>query len=138
VAPNLEQDFYLSVFVGSNLPEAENEGISASFKGMYLGPKTNALKSISTQFPELGIEVSDCKELSWIESVLYFSGLKPTRIHDIDNLRDRYHSDKNYFKGKSDYIRSPILKVSIRGACRVLEQERKGYVILDPYGGKMA
>ncbi|KAH9321919.1 hypothetical protein KI387_016558 [Taxus chinensis] len=138
VAPNLEREFYLSAFVGANLPEAPNQGISATFKGMYLGPKTALLKSITSVFPDLGIESHDCEEVTWIQSVLFFSGLAPAQIHDKNNLRDRYLWDKNYFFAKSDYVREPIPESAIVGVCKILQQEPRGYIIMDPYGGKMA
>lgn len=138
VAPNLEDDFYLSVFVGASLPEAPNQGISATFKGMYLGPKTEMLKSLSAQFPTLGIADEDCKQMSWINSMLFFSGLASERLDDVNSLRDRYLGDKNYFYAKSDYVRKPIPKFAIQAACRILEEEPQGYVIMDPYGAKMA
>ncbi|PON63540.1 hypothetical protein PanWU01x14_130140, partial [Parasponia andersonii] len=43
VAPNLKDDFYLPCFVGVGLPEASSIGMSATFKGLYLEPNTNAL-----------------------------------------------------------------------------------------------
>ncbi|XP_057819373.2 berberine bridge enzyme-like D-2 [Cryptomeria japonica] len=138
VAPNLDTNFYLSVFVGANLSGAPNQGISAKFLGMFLGPKQDMLNAITSKFPGLGIKPQDCQEVTWIQSILYFSGIETSKIHDKENLRDRYLSDKNYFFAKSDYVRNIIPRSGILGACRILEQEPKGYIIMDPYGGKMA
>ncbi|ERN08152.1 reticuline oxidase [Amborella trichopoda] len=136
VGPKLEDDFYLSVFVGAGLPQARKEGISATFKGMYLGNVTYALYLINGVFPELEIEYDECLEMSWIESIVFFSGLKEGST--FENLKDRFLHDKNYFKAKSDYVRTPIPKIGLEKVLRILEEEPKGYVILDPYGGKMA
>ncbi|XP_058085596.1 berberine bridge enzyme-like D-1 [Magnolia sinica] len=135
VAPGLEDEFYLSVFVGTDLPEVQTVGISATFKGFYLGPKTGMLSSINRVFPELEIGEEDCMEMSWIESVVYFSGLK--NGSSVDQLKDRVLHDKGFFKAKSDYIRVPISVKGIYGLIDILEMEPKGYVILDPYGGMM-
>ncbi|KAK6146199.1 hypothetical protein DH2020_020068 [Rehmannia glutinosa] len=135
VSPNLDDEFYLSVFVGAGLPEAKKIGISATFKGFYLGPKKEAVEILSNVFPELGILEGDCKEMSWIESILYFSGLK--NGSSIFSLRDRFLQNKNYFKAKSDYVRALIPRSGISTAIEILEKEPKGYVILDPYGGAM-
>ncbi|KAF6156757.1 hypothetical protein GIB67_033226 [Kingdonia uniflora] len=136
VGPHLEGEFYLSVFVGAGLPEAKTKGsISATFKGFYLGPKKEAILILSQVFPELGVVVEDCTDMSWIESILYFSGLE--KGSSISNLKDRYFHDKGYFKAKSDYVKSPIPMRGIRVALDILEKEPKGYVILDPYGGFM-
>jgi FAD/FMN-containing dehydrogenase len=59
VAPYLEDDFYLSCFVGATLPEAVSTGISATFKGFYLGPRSKALYILNQVFPELGIVQED-------------------------------------------------------------------------------
>lgn len=135
VAPNLVDDFYMSCFVGAGMPETSAIGISATFKGFYLGPRHEAVSIINQNFPELGISVEDCVEMSWIESILFFSGLaNGSSIHDLKN---RYLLDKNYFKAKSDYVRSPISISGILIALDLLDLEPKGYVVLDPYGGAM-
>lgn len=135
VAPNLENDYYLSCFVGAGLPEAKTAGLSATFKGFYLGPKDNARSVINQVFPELGIKEEDCKEMTWIESVVFFSGLTNGAI--VSDLKNRYMQEKEYFKAKSDFVKSPIPLVGIETALNILEKEPKGYVILDPYGGMM-
>ncbi|XP_059633319.1 berberine bridge enzyme-like D-2 [Cornus florida] len=147
VAPNLHHGFYLSVFVGANLPETNKTiAISATFKGFYLGPRSKAVSILNRVFPELGIKEEDCKEMSWIESILFFSGLllpadvdhdSSTTTTGIDLLKDRYLHDKGYFKAKSDYVRVPISISGIRVALDILDEEPKGYVIWDPYGGVM-
>ncbi|KAK3427985.1 hypothetical protein EUGRSUZ_F04104 [Eucalyptus grandis] len=109
-------------------------GISATFKGFFLGPRTEAVSLLNRKFPELGIEEEDCKEMSWIESILFFSGLGDGST--ILDLKNRF-IDYKYYKAKSDYVRSPISLSGILEALDILEAEPKGYVILDPYGGIM-
>lgn len=136
VGPKLPGDFYLSLFVGAGLPEAtKNIGVSATFKGFYLGPKAKAASIMKRVFPELPILEEDCEEMSWIESVLYFSGLE--NGSSIDNLKDRKLHDKHYFKGKSDYVKEVISVEDILVILNILSEEPKGYLILDPYGGIM-
>ncbi|OVA19939.1 FAD linked oxidase [Macleaya cordata] len=136
VGPEFEDEFYLSVFVGANLPEVQNVGISATFKGFYLGSKTDAISILDRVFPELGIVEEDCKQMSWIESILYFSGLNNGST--VSDLKNRYLDDKGYFKAKSDYVKVPISLRGLKTALTILEKEPKGYVILDPYGGIMS
>ncbi|OWM72615.1 reticuline oxidase-like [Punica granatum] len=136
VAPSLGDDFYLSVFVGANLHEArEAPQISATFKGFFLGPRRRAVSIMNRAFPELGLTEEDCHEMSWIESILFFSGLGDGS--SVSDLKSRFSKDKLYFKAKSDYIRSPIPMSGINSALNILDREPKGYVILDPYGGMM-
>ncbi|KAJ4713918.1 Reticuline oxidase [Melia azedarach] len=134
-APHLTDDFYLSCFVGAGLPETKTIGLSATFKGFYLGPKHEAISILNQVFVELGVSEKECNEMTWIESILFFSGL--SNGSSISDLRNRYLQDKNYFKGKSDYVRNPIPITGIRTALEILDKEPKGYVILDPYGGMM-
>ncbi|KAK7825414.1 reticuline oxidase [Quercus suber] len=131
VAPYLEDNFYLSCFVGANLPEAISPGISASFNGFYLGPRSKAISILKQMFPELGIVEEDCKEMTWIESVVFFSGL--SNGSSVSDLKNRYMEDKGFFKAKSDYVRAPISLMGIRAALNTLEKEPKGHIILDPY-----
>ena len=135
VAPNLEDEFYLSCFVGAGLPEAKKIGLSTTYKGFYLGPKAKAVSILNQKFPELGIVEEECKEMSWIESVVYFSGLNDGA--SVSDLRNRYLQDKEYFKAKSDFVRSYVPLIGIETALDILEKEPKGFVILDPYGGMM-
>lgn len=136
VAPKLPGEFYLSVFVGAGLPESAETAISATFKGFYLGPRTEAVSILEKVFPELNITEENCKEMSWIESIVYFSGLEPGQT-SIAQLKDRRLHNKLFFKAKSDYVRTPIPTSGIRRAIEILEKEPKGYVIMDPYGGMM-
>ncbi|KAK9016599.1 hypothetical protein V6N11_079094 [Hibiscus sabdariffa] len=136
VAPNLQGDLYLSCFVGAGLPDTKSTGISATFKGFFQGRRREALSILHRVFPELGLTEKDCKEMSWIESVLFFSGLPNGAT--ISDLKTRYLQDKHYFKAKSDYVRNPISPAGIRAALDILDTEPKGYVILDPYGAIMS
>ncbi|XP_061345837.1 berberine bridge enzyme-like D-2 [Gastrolobium bilobum] len=135
VAPYLEGDFYLSCFVGAGLPEAKTIGLSGTFKGFYLGPRATALSILNQTFPELGVVEEDCREMSWIESIVFFSGLSDGA--SVSDLKNRYMQDKQYFKAKSDFVKNHVPLVGIKTALDILEKEPKGYVILDPYGGMM-
>ncbi|GAB4826678.1 hypothetical protein Ancab_033573 [Ancistrocladus abbreviatus] len=137
VAPFLDDGLHVSVYVGAALPEFKDERskASATFKGFYLGPRTEVLSMLNESFPELTIEEDDCIEMSWIESVLYFSGLQNGST--VSDLRKRYNQHKFYFKVKSDYVKTPILAEVFRSMLDILEKEPKGFLILDPYGGAM-
>ncbi|XP_047325185.1 reticuline oxidase-like [Impatiens glandulifera] len=136
VAPKLDDKFYLSSTLGAGLPEmGGNIGLSATFKGFYLGPKQEAFKIINSTFPKLGLVPKECVEMSWIESILFFGDLE--KGASVERLKDRYYKTKTYFKAKSDYVRTPIPFRGMLAALDVLEKEPKGLVILDPYGGAM-
>lgn len=77
----------------------------------------------------------DPKEMSWIESVVFFSGLPAGS--PVSELTDRVLHGKNYFKAKSDFVRRPMAIDDLTKAIDFLSKEPKAYVILDPYGGAM-
>lgn len=136
IAPFLPDDFYLSAFVGAGLPDCEQTGtISVTFKGLYLGPKQEAIRIMQRRFPNIGLLEINMQEMSWIDSVVLFSGLP--RGSAVSDLKDRVLHSKTFFKAKSDYVRVPISKEGLTGAINLLSQEPKAYVILDPYGGAM-
>uniref|UniRef100_I1QLQ1 Uncharacterized protein n=1 Tax=Oryza glaberrima TaxID=4538 RepID=I1QLQ1_ORYGL len=71
-------------------------------------------------FPELGVTASDCIEMMWIQSVLYFAFYGTGK--PLEMLLDRGTSKPDkYLKAKSD----SLLK------------DGAGLLILDPYGGEM-
>lgn len=129
IAPNLPDEYYLSVFVSAG----DNDTISVTFTGQFLGPSSQAIAILTRQFPELGLTESECTEMSWIETVVHFAGLN-TRA----DLTARKSSTKSYFKAKSDYVRIPIPLTGLIGTFAWLAKEPSGYIILDPYGGAMS
>lgn len=135
VGPYLHDAFYLSVTLSANNDD-NGTTVFTTFSGQYLGQKSEAISMINKLFPELKLKEDECDDMSWIESVLYFSYLGGNST--ISDLKNRYLKSKNYFKAKSDYVTRPIPIDGIRGAMRILAKEPKGYIIMDPYGGKMA
>ncbi|KAM3304678.1 reticuline oxidase [Capsicum chacoense] len=136
VAPKLVDDFYLSVSIRSAAVASRGIGeMNAQFNGFYLGPRTEAISALNEAFPELRVLKHDCKEMSWIESILFFSDLDSSS--NVSRLKERYFDKKSYFKAKSDYVKTPISMNGILTTLDVLEKEPKGHIILDPYGGAM-
>ncbi|KAK8946642.1 Reticuline oxidase [Platanthera zijinensis] len=135
-APVLPDEFYLSCFVGGSLPESGRAGMSTTFKGLFLGPSRKARSILADRFPELGLREWEIREMSWIESVVYFSGLK--NDSSVDDLLDRELHEKTFFKGKSDYVRAHIGLPDLIRMVTLLSTEPKAYLIMDPYGGAMA
>ncbi|CAD6266124.1 unnamed protein product [Miscanthus lutarioriparius] len=145
VAPSLPDDFYLSVYLptgGVGSSSSSDGNVSVSFSGQVLGPKHRALSALRQSFPELGLTESELAETSWLDATAQFAGLDTAA--DLSNrLLGR---SKQYFKGKSDYVRSPISRRAMAGIVRYLstgpprqgQGQGAGYVILDPYGGAMA
>ncbi|KAL1226007.1 Berberine bridge enzyme-like 27 [Cardamine amara subsp. amara] len=108
--------------------------VYASFPGLYLGPVSDLLELMEEKYPELGLEIGDCREMSWIESVLWF-----VKEESMDILAERKRTSRS-FKGKDDFIQEPIPKTAIRELWRRFNapEARLAKIILTPFGGKMS
>ena len=134
VGPYLDDTFYLSVSL--SVIDNETDNISATFNGLYLGNRFEAISIVNKKFPKLRVREDDYNEMDWIQSVLYFSGLNEGST--IKDLRNRGLQNKNYYKAKSDYVSATIPIEGLRGVMDFLTKESKGTIIMDPYGGQMA
>jgi hypothetical protein len=88
------------------------------------------------QFPGLGLLSTDCKEMSWIESVLFWSNYQIGTSTDV--LLERHSTKEKYLKRKSDYVQEPISKTDLEGIWKKMIQLRKPVLTFNPYGGKMS
>ncbi|KAF3975249.1 hypothetical protein CMV_001479 [Castanea mollissima] len=88
-------------------------------------------------FPELGLVSEDCKEMSWIQSILYFAGFQNGQSLEV--LLNRTLTVNSY-KAKSDYVRQPIPEAALEGIWpRLFDKEaQSSVIILNPYGGRMS
>lgn len=136
VAPKLENEFSFVAFIGPNSENPKKIGneIIITFKGIYQGLTGDVVSTLQRVFPELGVTAQDCREMSWIEAVLNFAGIPNATIFD---LSDRYLTNNLYFKGKYDYVRTPIPIHGIRTAFNLLKKQPKGVISVEPLGGFM-
>ncbi|KAF5182436.1 Reticuline oxidase [Thalictrum thalictroides] len=136
VVPNLEDEFSLIVSV---VAESETSGILSKFYGLYLGPKTSALASLTHNYPELKLLTNECNEMRWVESMANLPGLVDEGI-PVDDLKERFamSNQKYYSKWKGDYVRESVSTVGIQGLLHMLMEEPRGQLVLQPLGGIMA
>ncbi|KAF6142452.1 hypothetical protein GIB67_039416 [Kingdonia uniflora] len=135
VAPKLEDEVTLLASIRS---EPDTTNMVATFLGLYLGPKHATLASINRTLPELGLHGSECNELSWIESMAYFSGIN--QVTTVEALRDRFSTSdqKNYYKWKGDFVRELISLNGIEGILGMLMKKLRMELALSPLGGIMS
>ncbi|KAH9718169.1 Berberine bridge enzyme-like 28 [Citrus sinensis] len=141
VADKLPEDLVISAtFRAVTLSNTKKKGtIMCSFSSLFLGGVDRLLPLMQERFPELGLTKEDCKEMSWIESAIYLSGLQASEPYKLEALLDRNYS-KSFFKEKSDYVREPIPVKGFEGMYDLL-YEKGGHniqVVIFPYGGKMS
>lgn len=138
IANKLHEDLFLHALVGVADAPANGTGktIQVSFDSLFLGPVEKLLPLMQDSFPELALERSNCTEMSWIQSVLYFAGFS-TR-GPLEVLLERPPLVDIFFKAKSDYVKEPISKTGLEGLWKRLKEEESSLLILTPYGGKMS
>jgi len=113
--------------------------VRASVVAMFLGGADELVGILEKEFPLLGLKKSDCIELSWINSVIWYNdaddfnnGAKP------ESLLDRNLNSASFGKRKSDYVQKAIAKEDLEGIWKKMIELGKVGFVFNPYGGKMA
>uniref|UniRef100_A0A1J3GY75 Reticuline oxidase-like protein n=1 Tax=Noccaea caerulescens TaxID=107243 RepID=A0A1J3GY75_NOCCA len=118
-----------------NGTKAGEKTVLASFIGMYLGRSDKLLNVMNRDFPELKLKKTDCTEMRWIDSVLFWAGFPigtPTSV-----LLNPRVGDKLFMKRKSDYVKSPISRTGLGLMIKKLVEVEKVEMNWNPYGGRM-
>lgn len=114
---------------------ATKKTIRASFICMFLGDSERLLSVMNRGFPELGLQKKDCIEVSWIDSMLYWSNFDIGTAPEV--LLNRT-SSVNFLKRKSDYVQKPIPKAGLEWLWKRMIELGKTGLVFNPYGGKMS
>ena len=137
IADKLQEELTIRIIITVGTNANGGKTIRASFQSLFLGTIDQLMPLMEESFPELGLEVENCKEMSWIESVLYLNGEKPGE--SIELLLDRSHNlNKGFFKAKSDYVKNPISETGLEAIWKVMQIGEAGIMNWTPYGGKMS
>ncbi|OQU84689.1 LOW QUALITY PROTEIN: hypothetical protein SORBI_3004G103901 [Sorghum bicolor] len=136
VAHTLPDDLFVKAAMEPELDDASVRHLLVTFKSLFLGSNCNGtVAEMSTHLPELGVTAKDCRDMSWIQSMLYFYGCTSGQA-TAEGLLDRSLQPKDYYKFKLDYVTTPIL-VSVQAGllARVVEDRggsidahRRGYL----------
>ncbi|XP_007023051.2 PREDICTED: flavin-dependent oxidoreductase FOX2 [Theobroma cacao] len=136
VAPNLPKDLFLRLqaepITGTG---SGNKTIRVSFIAHFLGQTDRLIQLMNANFPELGLQRSDCIEMSWVESTLFWAGF-PNGT-SIDVLLNRVQEDRDFYKTKSDYYKKVIPKEGLETLWEILMDIEDIVIQLNPYGGRM-
>ncbi|KAL1205039.1 Berberine bridge enzyme-like 10 [Cardamine amara subsp. amara] len=109
--------------------------VLASFIGMYLGRSDKMLSVMNRDFPELKLKKTDCTEMRWIDSVLFWAGYPigtPTSV-----LLETTVTKKLFQKWKSDYVKRSISRTDLGLIFKKLVEVEKVKMYWNPYGGRM-
>lgn len=139
VAHNLTEDLFIHLVI--NLApvseQEESRTLQLTINALFLGTADKLIEIVEDRFPELGLQKTDCIEMSWIESVVYFSGYLSGE--GIDALRDRSLRPwpKSYSVAKSDYVKKPIPEEAFEDIWKWCLQENL-LLVIEPFGGRMS
>ncbi|XP_030519699.1 berberine bridge enzyme-like 8 [Rhodamnia argentea] len=108
----------------------------AKFVALFLGGADELLDVMSQRFPEFKLESKDCIEMSWIESVLFWSNYPKGTSPNV--LLQRIPESEKFLKKKSDYVQEPISKEGLEGIWQKMMELQKPALTFNPYGGRMS
>jgi len=131
VAPKLDRDLFIRVE-----PDVVNGTVIVSFIGQFLGSTERLVPLVNQAFPELGLKKSDCIEMPWVNSTLFWEDLPVgTPIEAL--LPTSGEPPAIYFKSRSDYVKNPIPKTAFKQMWDLMTKYNNIWMQWNPYGGMM-
>lgn len=135
-ANHIHEDLFLHATTGvASTNEINRKTIKVSFTSLFLGTAQKLVPLMEESFPELGLEISNCTEMSWIQSVLYFAGFSTD--DPLEVLLNR-NMTADFFKAKSDYVKEAISEASLEVIWKRHIEDEGSVLIWTPYGGRMS
>ncbi|XP_068496052.1 berberine bridge enzyme-like 21 [Phaseolus vulgaris] len=133
VAPVTDKRLFLRLLL-----QPGGNSVKASIMAMFVGGADELVSLMAKEFPLLGLKKENCTEVSWIESVLWWSDIKSLENGEKPEiLMERKPNSAKFLKRKSDYIQKPISKDGWEMIFkRIIEIGDTG-LTFNPYGGKM-
>ncbi|KDP36345.1 hypothetical protein JCGZ_09765 [Jatropha curcas] len=135
IADKVDDDLFIRVVLNPVVRKGK-ETVKAKFNALFLGKAERLVGLMEKELPQLGLSRNDCKEMSWIESVLFWSNY-PIGT-SIDVLLERHCQTERFLKRKSDYVQQAISKQDLAQIFKKIIELKKVVLTLNPYGGKMA
>ncbi|PHT29972.1 hypothetical protein CQW23_30471 [Capsicum baccatum] len=146
ISHQLPENLFIRLLIQNGGVERQEE---LFFQSQYLGPVDELIPLLRQYFPEFNLERNDCfqenitsgavkrcYEVSWIQSAFYFYFRKITSPLEV--LLDKtIPTQKHYYKGTSDFVRTPIPESGWEMIERTFLEEAGPRMILEPLGGKM-
>lgn len=136
VAHALPDDLFVKVAMEPKVDDGGKRRPLVVFKSLFLGNCSGMITQMGIHLPELDIKPSDCREMNWIQSMLYFYGY--TNGQPAEVFLDRTLQPKEYYKIKLDYLTSPIPATGLSMLFNKIVEEQGGSINIDPQGGRMS
>ncbi|CAH8352155.1 unnamed protein product [Eruca vesicaria subsp. sativa] len=75
VAPRTDPGLFIRVLLASPTKN-KTQTVNAKVRALYLGKANDVVSMMAKEFPELGLKIEDCKEMTWIQSLLWWMNHK--------------------------------------------------------------
>ncbi|WCJ24356.1 FAD-binding Berberine family protein [Euphorbia peplus] len=137
VAPRLENNLFIRAMpkvVNGN--KTSEKTVEVFFIGMFLGTIDELLGIMNKSFPELGLKGQDCKDMRWIDSILFWEEYPEGT--PVETLLERPKQASVYSKMRSDYVKNVIPKSGLEAIWKWMIQYNLDWMQWNPYGGKMS
>ncbi|XP_058196981.1 berberine bridge enzyme-like 21 [Rhododendron vialii] len=135
VADKLHKDLFIRLIIKSGENAQEEETVDAEIKGLFLGRIKRLMPLINSSFPELDLKEQNCREMRWLESILFFND-GYLKNESTDLLLNRNNHGRVFVKSKSDFVTDPISENDLQEMWEEFLTS-KGVMIWDPSGGRM-
>lgn len=135
VADKLDNDLFVRVLL-QPITRNGTKSVQATFVGLFLGNSDRLISIAGSQFPELGLRKPDCREMRWINSVLYWANFDNTTKPSV--LLNRAPASVPFLKRKSDYVKTPIPKPDLEKLFKKMAEIGEVGLVFNSYGGAMS
>lgn len=135
VAPVTDNGLFMRLLLQPITRNGEKT-IRASVLALFLGDSDRLVSILSKELPELSLRKDDCREMSWIDSVLWWGGFENGTAPE--DLLDRMPNSVSFLKRKSDYVQEPISRDSLESLWDKMMELGEAGLVFNPYGGAMS
>ncbi|KAK9756048.1 hypothetical protein RND81_01G069600 [Saponaria officinalis] len=122
IATKIDRKLFIRVQPQVQFIGGGSKTVQVSFIGMYLGRATSVISLIESNFPRLGLQPSDCNEMPWVKTHLFWNNLSQTSPIEV----------------LSDYVKDPIPRSGLETIWNNMIEVENVFVQWNPYGGKMS
>ncbi|RID46099.1 hypothetical protein BRARA_I02783 [Brassica rapa] len=136
VAPRTDPGLFIRVLLASPTKN-KTQTVNAKVRALYLGNASDVVSMMAKEFPELGLKMDDCKEMTWIQSLLWWMNYKDVEKVKPEVLLEREPDKAKFVKRKSDYVEKEITKPELNRLIQQLATLDRTGLVLNPYGGNL-
>ncbi|CAA7014221.1 unnamed protein product [Microthlaspi erraticum] len=137
VAPRTDPGLFMRVLLSSATRKNNTTTVNAKLRALYLGNADDVVSMLAKEFPELGLKKEDCREMTWIQSLLWWLNHVDVDKVKPEILLEREPDSAKFLKRKSDYVEKEMTKPELNRLFQRLATLNRTGLVLNPYGGNL-